>query len=188
MYEPVDWIGVDRGIVNLATTSDGANPAATQRILVVDDEEGLADLLAIVLRRLRAYRPDLPVLFLTAREGVEDRIAGLRVGTKVTVTVRTDADEAVIRVAGDGPGIPPDLLPRVFERFARGDASRSRATGSSGLGLAIVAAVSAAHGGRADVSSEPGRTVFTMRLPLCPAYAGEVNPPRKPVGHELPYG
>ncbi|MFF5145977.1 sensor histidine kinase [Streptomyces sp. NPDC013157] len=106
-------------------------------------------------------------------------------GTKVTVTVRTAGGQAAVRVADDGPGIPPDLLPRVFERFARGDASRSRATGSSGLGLAIVAAVSAAHGGSAEVSSEPGRTVFTVRLPLCPAHAGEATPPRKPMGREI---
>jgi two-component system OmpR family sensor kinase len=53
----------------------------------------------------------------------------------------------------------------VFERFARGDASRSRNAGSTGLGLAIVHAVVAAHGGRVEVASEPGRTVFTVRLP-----------------------
>ena len=52
---------------------------------------------------------------------------------------------AVLTVLDDGPGIPPDLQPHVFERFARGDASRSRAAGSTGLGLAIVDAVVAAH-------------------------------------------
>jgi len=59
---------------------------------------------------------------------------------------------------------------RVFERFARGDASRTRspdaATGSTGLGLAIVAAVVDAHHGRVTVTSQPGRTQFTIRLPL----------------------
>ena len=53
-----------------------------------------------------------------------------------------------LTVADDGPGIPADLLPDVFERFARGDHSRSRAAGSTGLGLAIVAAVVEAHGGQ----------------------------------------
>ncbi|MEK8171622.1 HAMP domain-containing sensor histidine kinase [Streptomyces sp. M19] len=74
-----------------------------------------------------------------------------------------------VEIEDDGPGIPPDLLPRVFERFARGDASRARAvggtTGSTGLGLAIVQAVVTAHGGRVAVRSEPGRTVFTVWLP-----------------------
>lgn len=70
-----------------------------------------------------------------------------------------------VDVQDDGPGIPPDLLPRVFERFARGDSSRSRSSGSTGLGLAIVQAVAAAHGGAVTVDSMPGRTVFTLHLP-----------------------
>jgi two-component system OmpR family sensor kinase len=53
----------------------------------------------------------------------------------------------------------------VFERFARGDGSRSRAAGSTGLGLAIVSAVADAHGGTVTVDSSPAGTTFTMRLP-----------------------
>ncbi|MFE1957544.1 ATP-binding protein [Streptomyces sp. NPDC059479] len=71
----------------------------------------------------------------------------------------------VLEIQDDGPGIPSTLLPHVFERFARGDASRSRAAGSTGLGLAIVQAVVTAHGGTVDVRSVPGRTVFAVRLP-----------------------
>jgi len=74
-------------------------------------------------------------------------------------------------VTDNGPGISPDLLPEVFERFARGDSSRSRGTGSTGLGLSIVAAVVAAHGGRIGVSSRPGQTTFTLHLPLTDASA-----------------
>jgi two-component system OmpR family sensor kinase len=87
-------------------------------------------------------------------------------GTKVTVTLAPHTDGgATITVVDNGPGIPPSLLPDVFERFARGDSSRSRAAGSSGLGLAIVAAVVDAHGGRVTVASYPGRTAFTVTLP-----------------------
>ncbi|MFJ2216631.1 sensor histidine kinase [Streptomyces sp. NPDC101062] len=74
----------------------------------------------------------------------------------------------VLEVQDDGPGIPATLLPHVFERFARGDASRSRAAGSTGLGLAIVQAVVTAHGGTVTVDSVPGRTVFSVRLPHVP--------------------
>jgi two-component system OmpR family sensor kinase len=70
-----------------------------------------------------------------------------------------------VDVEDDGPGVPPELLPHVFERFARGDTSRSRASGSTGLGLAIVQAVTTAHGGAVTVNSVPGRTVFTVHLP-----------------------
>ncbi|MFF8442705.1 ATP-binding protein [Streptomyces californicus] len=95
-------------------------------------------------------------------------------GTTVTVSVRPPAragGPVALEVRDDGPGIPAGLLPHVFERFARGDASRTRgsdgggATGSTGLGLAIVQAVVTAHGGRVRVESAPGRTVFAVELP-----------------------
>ncbi|MFE3882775.1 sensor histidine kinase [Streptomyces lydicus] len=86
----------------------------------------------------------------------------------------------VLEVQDDGPGIPAGLLPHVFERFARGDASRSRAAGSTGLGLAIVQAVVAAHGGTVGVSSVPGRTVFTVTLPTAAA-APKVPLPKAPL-------
>ncbi|HUR74355.1 MAG TPA: ATP-binding protein [Sporichthya sp.] len=93
--------------------------------------------------------------------------------TQVTVGLRTEGvapyESAVITVADNGPGIAPELLPEVFERFARGDSSRSRAAGSTGLGLAIVAAVVAAHHGTVAVTSIPGNTVFHVRLPVGPA-------------------
>jgi two-component system OmpR family sensor kinase len=85
-------------------------------------------------------------------------------GTTVTVGLSTSAGAATVTVTDDGPGIPADLLPAVFERFARGDSSRSRAAGSTGLGLAIVAAVVQAHGGHVSVTSRPGHTEFTVRL------------------------
>ena len=65
----------------------------------------------------------------------------------------------------NGPGIPAELQPQVFERFARGDTSRSRNAGSTGLGLAIVSAVVRAHGGAIELRSVPGHTEFTVRLP-----------------------
>ncbi|MER6796949.1 sensor histidine kinase [Amycolatopsis mediterranei] len=83
-------------------------------------------------------------------------------GTTVTTTLSTSDGMVRLRVADDGPGIPPEILPDIFERFARGDNSRSRAAGSTGLGLAIVAAVVAAHGGRVGVQSRPGRTEFEI--------------------------
>jgi two-component system OmpR family sensor kinase len=86
-------------------------------------------------------------------------------GTTVTFTLAQSGPEVVLTVADDGPGIPPALLPLLFERFVRGDESRSRAAGSTGLGLSIVEAVVAAHGGRVSVASQPGATVFTLVLP-----------------------
>ncbi len=93
-------------------------------------------------------------------------------GTKVTVSVSREATGVRLRVADDGPGIPEDLRARVFERFTRADASRTRDSGGAGLGLALVQAIVAAHGGLAYVESRPGATVFTVDLP------GEVPNPR----------
>ncbi|AYN40528.1 sensor histidine kinase [Streptomyces dangxiongensis] len=94
-------------------------------------------------------------------------------GTTVTARVRRRGTWMCVDVEDDGQGIPPELLPHVFERFARGDSARSRATGSTGLGLAIVQAVAIAHGGAVTVDSVPGRTVFTVHLPApAPAVPG----------------
>ncbi len=86
-------------------------------------------------------------------------------GTVVTARLSTEPGHAVMQVIDDGPGIPVALQSEVFERFARGDSSRSRKGGSTGLGLAIVSAVVRAHHGAITVDSAPGRTEFTVRLP-----------------------
>ena len=85
---------------------------------------------------------------------------------KVTVRVGTVGDDAVLEVADTGPGLDPDERERVFERFYRTDESRTRASGGSGLGLSIVAALVAAHGGAVDVESEKGvGSTFRVRIP-----------------------
>lgn len=86
-------------------------------------------------------------------------------GTTVTVAITPAGATTHLDVVDDGPGIPPEILPHVFERFARGDSSRSRAAGSTGLGLAIVQAVVTSHHGSVRVESSPGRTVFRVTLP-----------------------
>jgi two-component system OmpR family sensor kinase len=88
-------------------------------------------------------------------------------GACVEIATAAEGDEAVVRVADAGPGIAPELRDRVFDRFFRADASRARATGGSGIGLAIVRELSAAHGGRAWVRPRPGGgSVFAIALAL----------------------
>ncbi|MBD3782522.1 MAG: sensor histidine kinase, partial [Micrococcales bacterium] len=71
-----------------------------------------------------------------------------------------------VEVSDAGPGIPPEHLGHLFERFYRVDRSRSSGSGGSGLGLAVVDAVARAHGGAVSVASEPGRgTTFALDLP-----------------------
>ncbi|GGW02292.1 two-component sensor histidine kinase [Streptomyces narbonensis] len=119
-------------------------PAVAEAVTVRADGARLQQVLVNLLANARTHTPP---------------------GTKVTARVRTESDTVVVDVEDDGPGIPAELLPAVFERFARGDASRSRNAGSTGLGLAIVRAVVVAHGGDVIVESASGRTVFTVRLP-----------------------
>jgi two-component system OmpR family sensor kinase len=113
-------------------------------VLAPGDPARLHQVLANLLANVRSHTPD---------------------GTTATTRLRVQDGWAVLQVIDDGPGIPAALRPHVFERFARGDASRSRSAGSTGLGLAIVHAVVSAHGGQVEVASEPRRTVFTIRLP-----------------------
>ncbi len=119
-------------------TPDGA-------VLVTGDRGRLHQVVANLLANARTHTP-----------------AGARVTTELSV----DGGDALVSVTDNGPGISSGLLPVLFERFARGDGSRSRATGSTGLGLAIVSAVVEAHAGSVTVSSEPGDTRFVVRIPL----------------------
>ena len=116
--------------------------------------------------------PDDPVIIpgdaLRLHQVIANLLTNARVhtpaGTSITVALAA-ASDAVITVTDAGPGIQADVRDSLFERFARGDGSRSRAAGSTGLGLAIVRAVVAGHNGTVGVESEPGRTVFTVTLP-----------------------
>ena len=86
-----------------------------------------------------------------------------------------DPQHVELSVTDDGPGIPAGLQPDLFDRFVRGNSSRSRASGGTGLGLAIVDAVVAAHGGSVTLASRPGRTRFAIsvtRLNAEPAGSG----------------
>lgn len=85
--------------------------------------------------------------------------------TIVTSLVSNDDQTVTLIVADNGPGIPESLLPNVFERFARGDGSRSRDSGSTGLGLAITRAVIKAHRGAIDLRSDRTGTRVTVTLP-----------------------
>ncbi len=88
-------------------------------------------------------------------------------GGRVTVQLGRDGDFAVLSVLDEGPGIPEDALPHLFERFYRAQASRDRSTGGAGLGLAIVSAIVRAHAGTITASNRPeGGSAFTMKLPV----------------------
>jgi two-component system OmpR family sensor kinase len=91
-------------------------------------------------------------------------------GGTIALRLRTSGARAIMEVADTGSGIAPDLLPKVMDRFVRGDASRARATGGSGLGLAIASAIVEAHHGTIEIASTLGQgTTITIGLPLPPA-------------------
>jgi two-component system OmpR family sensor kinase len=117
----------------------------TEPVLVHGDRARLHQVVANLLANARTHTP---------------------AGTVVTAALRSVAGSALIEVSDTGPGIEPDLMPAIFERFVRGDGSRSRASGSTGLGLAIATAVVEAHGGSIHVESAQGRTVFRVILPI----------------------
>ncbi len=100
-------------------------------------------------------------------------------GAPVRVTVREEGEVLVIQVADNGPGIPEDVLPHVFDRFYKADASRARSEGS-GLGLSIAMENAHIHNGTITAANRPeGGAVFTLRLPIPP---GEPEDPDEPGG------
>jgi signal transduction histidine kinase len=92
-------------------------------------------------------------------------------GARIDLRLRPEGRSAVLEVADDGPGIPPEQREQIFERFVRGEGPADTAvSGGSGLGLAIVKAVAASHGGSVEVGESPlGGALFRIRLPLSKA-------------------
>ena len=85
----------------------------------------------------------------------------------MTLALARDGERAVVEVRDTGIGIPPEAVPRLFERFYRVDKGRAREEGGTGLGLAIVKHVAQSHGGQVEVESRPGQgSTFRVRLPL----------------------
>ncbi|MFZ4584076.1 MAG: sensor histidine kinase [Acidimicrobiia bacterium] len=124
--------------------------------------------------------PEVAVIgdHVALRQIVDNFLANVRThtpeGTEATLRVTADGDQAVLVVSDVGPGMAPEDAAHVFERFYRADKSRTRASGGSGLGLAVVAALVQSHGGTVEVHSVMGEgTAFTVRLPLAPSQADQ---------------
>ena len=97
----------------------------------------------------------------------------------VDITLEANGANSNLRISNTGPGIDSDALPRVFERFFRGEAARANMVEGSGLGLSIVHWIVKAHGGDIQITSAPGQTVVSVDLPLClpvPACSSNEHP------------
>jgi two-component system OmpR family sensor kinase len=128
-------------------------------VLVTGDEARLRQVTSNLLANARVHTPP---------------------GTSVHVAVRSTSDGVRLEVADNGPGLSPEDAKHVFERFYRADPARARSAGGTGLGLSIVAAIAAAHGGRASLETAPGAgTTFRVDLPP-PARAAADAPASAP--------
>ena len=113
---------------------------------------------------VRGERDDLIRLIENLVENALKYGAG---GKRVEIRLRTENADAVLSVRDFGPGIAPEHLPRLTERFYRVDVAQSREQGGTGLGLAIVKHIATRHRGRLSIESEPGKgAIFSVRFPL----------------------
>jgi two-component system OmpR family sensor kinase len=136
--------------------------------------------------------PDWPVTFQAStpievmcdptsmRQVLDNLLGNVRAhtppGTRTLVTVEPEGEGAVITVADNGPGMEPEEAAQIFERFYRSDPSRSRAHGGAGLGLSIVSAIVASHGGTVSAQGRVGEgSTFTVHLPPGPPEEEQVS-------------
>jgi two-component system OmpR family sensor kinase len=148
-HAPVELVALAAEALQAARTVGPAWPVsleAREPVEVMGDAGRLRQVFDNLLSNIRAHTPP---------------------GSRATVRIGRSQLEAICEVEDDGPGLGSDHSERVFERFFRADTSRSRASGGAGLGLSIVAAIVAAHGGSVHAAGgSPGGSVFTVRLPL----------------------
>ena len=144
---------------------EGLCRRSAQRLEAAASERGVS--VRLLLRRDIEVLGDPAMIEQMVYNLVSNAIKYNREGGLVLLQLESDAGSALISVEDEGPGIPEELRERVFERFFRIDASRSRDTGGTGLGLAIVKHVAESQGGSVAVGkSHLGGAAFTVRLPL----------------------
>jgi two-component system phosphate regulon sensor histidine kinase PhoR len=113
-----------------------------------------------------SFRADLRTLTVAVSNLVDNAIKYGKEGGRITVSGKIEGRDCLLEVADDGPGIPAEHLPRLFERFYRVDKGRSRELGGTGLGLSLARHIVESHGGNIQVKSHLGEgTRFTIRIP-----------------------
>jgi len=157
---PVDLVALTADAIADLSAVEPDRPVSFEHpaaLIVSGDEARLRQVAANLLTNARQHTPE---------------------GTPVHVRIRSLDGRALLEVADEGPGLPPGTAERVFERFYRADPTRARATGGSGLGLSIVAAIAAAHDGTVLAGSPPsGRGAsFAVDLPADPAFRAATAP------------
>jgi two-component system OmpR family sensor kinase len=196
---PLEREPVDLSRLAIETTSDARVARGDHRwrlelpdepVLVEGDEHRLHQVLANLLSNAGKHTPPGSTVSVALALGDASRgdgspgesssgdgSPGASLETAVQRGVVPAGPRVELSITDDGPGISPELLPELFERFTRGEAGRARdasaAGKSTGLGLAIVEAVVAAHGGAIVVTSRPGMTRFAILLPLLREPAGQ---------------
>ena len=150
---PLARDAVDLGVLGVDAAAD-ARAVAPDRVITAEVAEGVT------------VEGDEDRLRQVVGNLVGNALVHTPAGTPVSVVVHNGDGRAVVEVHDDGPGMPPEVADRAFERFSRADASRSRHAGGSGLGLAIVRAIVVAHGGDVALVSAPGAgTTVRVELP-----------------------
>ena len=141
-------------------------------------EAGL-DLRVDVPPHLPTLLADAEQLRMLVRNLLDNAVKYTPAGGAIALSAAADDGAVAIAVADTGVGIPPEALPRLYDRFYRVDKARSRRQGGAGLGLALVRAIAQAHGGCVETRSRPGGgSTFVVRLPVCrsPAEGGAGRP------------
>jgi heavy metal sensor kinase len=167
--------GIVEDLLTLARVDEGGLVLDLERmdlrIVCGEVVEQMATMAAAADVSLDVSGPSAPVaadpqkLAQVVRNLVANAIRHTGKGTGVGVLTWSDAREAGVRVADHGPGMPPEVLEHVFDRFYRADPARKRDAGGSGLGLAISREIVEGHGGRIWAESGPAGSVFAFSIP-----------------------